>query len=285
MELGLMIEQIRKEKNISVKELCGTHLSKASYSRFIKGNSMISAEMLLYFLSKFRITFAMFMQDYQNYFQLKYDYTMLNNAVSLDKQSYILKLIRLYSKKESLSNAEAVFKRTIELVYQFATKHTLDLSLLQESQRYFESITFWSDYDYKSLKNLMPLLETNFIRYYLMKSISEIENLSDPLLPEELFYNLSQLYLRLLKEKQTTQAEEIFSIITQLFIDQQDIGKKIYLAFCEGLSLLFIDGDEKGHQQIVQVIQYMRDLMMGKRIDEFINHYELIKEAYALHIQ
>lgn len=282
MQLNDIIEHLRISKNLSVKDLCQDRLSKASYSRFVQGKTMISAEILLFFLTKFKMTFAMFMQEHMDYFQLKYDYTTLNHSLTLKQAHNISRLINEYQKKEELNKSEAIFLKVCQLLEADMTDKKLNQQLLEQVQAYFTQLEAWNDYDYKAMKNLMDLLPVDFVADRLFHSMDNVDDLADPLLPEELFYNLCQLYLRLLKEKETTAALEVYQLLEQFHIDQQDIGRKIYRAYNHGLYLSIYHDLNSGRDKLEQVIKYMQDLMMGKRVDEFLDNYQVIQDVYEL---
>lgn len=273
--LGEAVEQLRIEKNISVKDLIGERISKSTYSRFVNNKSMVSADTLLYLLNQLHTTFAMFLQLHTDYFDLKYDYTILNHCLEL-KQTYRLSnLLKKWELKIGhLSIPEELFIKTIKITLADLNGELATAISLDELREVYDELNYWTDYNLKSFKASMHLFDTQTAIKYAKKILKNIDNIDGTLVHEEVFYVLGRVFSRCLMEGLNKDAKEIYSNLNRLYISQYDLGKQIYAMYYEGLANVILLNKFDDIKLINDAIDYWDLLHMTYRIDEFCTIYE-----------
>lgn len=282
MELGKEVEALRLRKNLTVKKLCDGIITKSTYSRFVNGHVMIKADSLLEIVSRLNMTFAMFLQDYVDFFKLKHDYTLLYHAIVFNELDLMADLINDYSSVSEDSKNEMIFLQTAKIMKLYSQRELEEPDVLHAGKAYFEGLDYWTDYDYKTFKHLSALYETDFVIKIVHSIINLITDLSSPTLQEEVFYILGITFARLLTEHQFDQASSIYAAFNQLYVDQNDLGKGIYHVSIKALFEIVYHQKLDYVQEYEDMIEFYDYLKMDSRVDELIELYGSIQSVLEL---
>lgn len=283
MKLGETVEKIRYEKNIPVKELIGDRMSKSTYSRFINNKTFLGTDSYLFLIDQLHMTFAMFLQLYTDFFELKYDYTILNHCLELKQVYRLSNLLKKWQLKMGrLSKAEELFLKTVEITLMDLQDETIEGSQIEELNQTYKQFSYWTDYNLKSLKSTMHLLDTEKVIQYTKQIITAIDDIEGNLVHEEVFYVLGRVFTRCLSEGLTSEARTVYESLRRMYISQYDLGKQGYSIFYEGLANIIFLGIHENVRMINDAIEFFKLLDMDYRVKDFSSIYKELSQHYEL---
>lgn len=277
MLLGELIEKIRNEKNITVKALIGNQISKSTYSRFVNNKTMISADSLLYLLNQLHITLGLFLLLYTDFFELKYDYVILKHCLESKSISGLTEMLDKWSQKNiQFNDSQKLFIETLEFsLANLKGETVLDESINQLNTTY-SALTYWTDYDLKSLRATMDFIDIRELIKYVNEIIDETENVDETPVHEEVFYVVGQVFCRCLMEGRYIEAEVFYDVLINLHISQYDLGKQIYRKYYQGLAGVALIGRQEDANFVDSAIDYWQLLGMDCHAMECTEIYESV---------
>lgn len=251
--LGVVIDEIRRNRNFTVESLCDGIISPSTYFRFLSGKTSLSSESFMKLVFRLHMTFAMFLQDYQDFFRRKHHYAMLIHAKSYNDLTLIQDLIkdyRLLKESADWNNQDERFLMVATTLLGQMTQQpdgSLQLKAVQDHMKQLKSLT---DNDFFALKLLMPYMALNDAEGLMRKHLKQLTNLQAPDLAGNLYYVCGILYVKHLKVGNKMRAAEYYHIMEEIYLDQLDLGWKLSQQLYQNIHLYFT-GDQ--HQAIDQL--------------------------------
>ena len=92
MDFGKTVEFIRRQKNFSIKQICGDYLSRQTYYRFVKNEVDISSSKLFFMLDKLNVDVDEFL--------------FICNNFQLPKEFSDMEKVKYYFEKNDIKSLE-----------------------------------------------------------------------------------------------------------------------------------------------------------------------------------
>lgn len=205
MNFGQTVEFIRRQKGISIKQICGDYLSRQSYYRFVKDEVDISSKKLFYILNNLNINVDEFLFICNN-FQLPKESADMQKIKFYFENNHIdnLKnLLNSYSKKQSIKE-ENLFSLISILICRL-TGENADAEE-NKLRQYLIDIETWTHYETVLFNNSMFIFDSEFIELVFSK----------------VNYNIDKYSTLRAHGNESTR---MFINMIILYIDRQDINK------------------------------------------------------------
>ena len=104
--LGQALDWVRRNRNMTIETLCEGVMSPSSYSRFVSGKTFVSSKSFMTLIFRLNMTFAMFLQDYHNFFQNRHDYALLIHAQAYKDTEILSALLETYDHRKGAQNTD-----------------------------------------------------------------------------------------------------------------------------------------------------------------------------------
>lgn len=269
--LGRVIESIRRNRNFTVEELCEGIISASTYSRFVNGKTYLASDSFMKLVFRLHMTFAMFLQDYQNFFQLKHHYAILNHAKDSNDLALIQKLIVEYQTRKATAQTASLADQTWQIQDdRFLMVATALLSQLLESpsrQQELESVQeqmkqdkSLSDNDFFGLRLLLPYMALKDVEAVVNKPLKLLKDLNEPALAENLYYVCGLLYIKYLVAGYPKKAERYYQMLEAIQHDSLDLGWKLSRQLYQAIHLFATGEQEQAAEQLNRLSGFYADL-------------------------
>lgn len=286
MELGETISKLRKEKNISIKDLCENYLSRSAYTRFVNGETDTSSTNFLFFLERLQVSLNEFI-FIQNDYQLPESQTSL---LKLQKFFLAENLDGLKSVEQDcdfLSTSKNDIFNHLSLlskIYQSRIKNIpIDNTIIRQLQGYLTNVDTWTHYEIMLFNNSMFIFDIEFIELVLRRAIKGLERYhpirnytSESLL---MLSNVLNVYL---SSKELDKANKLFKNMFAKELPEDLVRERLHQAFYDGLLVLIIHNDATGHVKIQQVLNTCEFLNMKNTYHGYMNLYTFLCNLYDL---
>lgn len=286
MEIGEAISQLRKDKNLSIKDLCSDRLSRSAYTRFVNGETDTSSTNFLFFLEKLQVSLNEFMF-------VKNDYHLS------ESEAYLIK-IQKYFLNEDLNGLKSIEKDCTFLTnHQNDTFHHLSLlsniyrsritntqinsTLIQELKKYLLNVDTWTHYEILLFNNSMFIFDIDFIELVLRRAIKGLDRYH-PIrnYTSESFAMLSNVLNIYLSSKELHKASKLYKNMLSKELSEELVRERLHLAFYDALLALIIHNDINGHVKIQQVLNVCEFLNMNENYNGYMKLYTFFCHLYGL---
>ncbi|HFE9853008.1 TPA: hypothetical protein ACGBG5_003582 [Enterococcus faecalis] len=286
MELGETISQLRKEKNISIKDLCSDRLSRSAYTRFINNETDTSSTNFLFFLDRLQVSLNEFMF-------VKNDYKLSEN------ERYMIKL-QIFYLDENLLELEKIEKDCAFLsksindtfkhlsllsnIYQSRIKNKpIDINIIEHLKNYLINVDTWTHYEIILFNNSMFIYNIEFIELILRRATSGLDRYH-PIrsYTSESFAMLSNVLNIYLSSKELHKANKLFKNMISKELPEDLVRERLHLAFYDALITLILHKDSSGHIKIQQVLNICDFLNMDNSYKGYSKLYVFLCNLYNL---
>lgn len=148
---------------------------------------------------RLHMTFAMFLQDYLDFFSVKHHYAILNHAKGYNDIPLVKALIDSYQtrKREQpdgwLKSDEKFLRVAIALLSQLEKSPERQFHL-ENVQTYMAKLKCLTDNDFFALKLLLPYMKVTDAELIIKKTMKQLTDLKEPGLSENLYYVVDNDY-------------------------------------------------------------------------------------------
>lgn len=274
VKLGRVIDDIRRNRNMTVEMLCEGIISPSAYSRFVSGKTFLASDSFMKLVFRLHMTFAMFLQDHLDFFRIKHHYAMLNNAKGYDNLALVQQLIADYQARytaaQKKSKTNEVWQTHDERFLMVATALAKQLSESPDRQKYLEEYQehmlqykTLSDNDFFGLKLLLPYMTLKDAEAVVKKPLKQLTNLKETALAENLYYVCGVLYTKHLAAGQPKKADRYYKMLDEIFLDSLDLGWKLSRKLYQNIHLYFNGETERAVDQLNKLSVFYSDLNLS----------------------
>lgn len=221
------MDQIRRNRNITIESLCDGIISHSTYSRFVNGKTTVASDSFIKLVSRLHMTLAMFLQDYQGFFKLKHDYAILNYAKNNRDIAIIEELITTYSDKKSTNKWKVFDERFLKVAkvlhYKLNNKRNRK-NISSEIEKIFTSIKIFSDNDYIAFRLILDYLSIDEAEAIISSQLERLNIEKVMTQIESIYYVAGNMYLKALIEDRNDLASYYYSIVANQKLDQMDLS-------------------------------------------------------------
>lgn len=280
--LGKVIDQIRRNRNITIESLCDGIISHSTYSRFVNGKTTVASDSFIKLVSRLHMTLAMFLQDYQGFFKLKHDYAILNYAKNNRDIAIIEELITTYSDKKSTNKWKVFDERFLKVAkvlhYKLNNKRNRK-NISSEIEKIFTSIKIFSDNDYIAFRLILDYLSIDEAEAIISPQLEclNIEKVMTQI--ESIYYVAGNMYLKALIEDRNDLASYYYSIVANQKLDQMDLSWKLKHNKYTNIHLYFTGDKLEATEELEKLREFYVDLNLE------LEAKELTRISHELGIQ
>ena len=273
-DLGLIIDNIRRNRNITIGALCEGVISPSTYSRFVRGKTILAADSFMKLVFRLHMTFAMFLQDYTDFFRIKHHYAILNHAKGYHDLALVQQLIADYrtrytdfqapphGKNDWSIHDERFLMVATALASQLSEnpKRKQDLDIVQDHIKQYKCL---SDNDFFALKLLLPYMTLADAEAVVKKPLQQLTDLKETALAENLYYVCGIMYIKNLATGQQKKAAHYYRMLEEIYLDPLDLGWKLSRQLYQNIHLYFTSDAERAVNQINKLSSFYYDLNLA----------------------
>lgn len=278
VKLGRVIDDIRRNRNMTVEMLCEGIISPSAYSRFVSGKTFLASDSFMKLVFRLHMTFAMFLQDHLDFFRIKHHYAILNNAKGYEELALVQQLIEDYQVRSVTTQTQSKTPLASNETWQVhderflmvATALEKQLSESPDRQQYlgkfqdhivqYKSL---SDNDFFGLKLLLPYMTLKDAEAVVKKPLKQLTDLKEPGLAENLYYVCGILYIKHLEAGQHKKADHYYQMLDEIFLDSLDLGWKLSRKLYQNIHLYFNGETERAVDQLNKLSAFYADLNLS----------------------
>lgn len=258
-DIGLIFKTFRKSRGFSQTKIAGEHLSKAQLSKFENGQSMLSADKLIYLWSAVGLT----MNDFSFHASQTNDtglYTLIDECHESYKKNDAETLNRLFFKLKTNSHENLLQELTSMIVLNYLSliqPHTkIDDKSIESLTYYLYDIEQWSEFDFLLYSHTLNLLKKSDIIFLGKSLLDKRQSYLKDLTYHRLFHDtLLSLIHHFLDQRDFFHLEYFISTLRPL-LSSDTMHEKIWIDFFNLESL------------------YLREKINVKEIDYYLNRLE-----------
>lgn len=180
MYIGEIIDHVRKQKGLTIKEICGEKISRTTYHRFVKEQSDTSIGNLTYLLQKVNLYY-----DELKIFDYPQNVNWINQIMKEIKQAFFLKdkdelkRIKAFCFENTIGIKEQQTKRIhmaslCDLLIAKLENKKMDMTHT-EIYSYLINVQTWTRYELVLFNNCMYAFHTEFLESVLEKAVRGID--------------------------------------------------------------------------------------------------------------
>lgn len=281
MEVWEIIEFVRKQKGISVAELCGKEVSRSVYERFVKNQADTTVSKFSYFLQKLNLGYdELRIFDYPpevaNMDRMMKE--MVLAFMNQDKEE-LQHLISLCEEKGDITQKERHLASLCKLLIARIVDEPIDVAD-SEVYQYLIYAQTWTNYELVLFNHCMYAFDPFFIDLVLDKalvSISAYQNSKDR--KNESFRMLANAIIHFIQQQQRGLIWKYISKLEAVFLEEDMFFERNQYSLLTGIWEM-IKGNEKGRQKVNQALQICQQL--GATKYHKMNH-ELLRNVERIY--
>lgn len=286
MELGEIIDSIRKSKGFEIKEIIGTRMSRSAYSRFVNNQADTSTENLRFLLSKLNISY----HELENF-----GYHTSN--IHLSKVSLVIKEVFEKQSVTELSKIQKVFGTYTDFN---STEHhlycLLDILIKQiekisfdiydnDLYKYLISVESWTHYEIVLYNNVMFAFPSDINKLLIDKAIYGLKRYAiSYYYGDELFRLVANCVVLYLQEKDINNTWKYLEVLNSISLSEDAIFERVTKTFLNGIFDKILTPEEK-HLEIRYSLNIFKWLesnniyeMNKSLLDQLSNLYDVTFE-------
>ncbi|MRI82245.1 hypothetical protein GIY11_09520 [Aerococcaceae bacterium DSM 109653] len=266
--LGQALDWVRRNRNMTIETLCEGVMSPSSYSRLVNGKTFVSSKSFMTLIFRLNMTFAMFLQDYHNFFQNRHDYALLIHAQAYEDTEMLSALLETYYHQKQEQNKdwnnfdERLLKVTAALLDQLQESPDAATSL-EAVKLELATLSHFTDNDFTAFHLLLPYLALTEADEILQVPLGKVTNLQEPALPEGLYHVCGDLFTRHLIADNIEQAEFYYQKLTEIYIDPTDFNWKISRKIHQSIWQYFTSDQDLACQKLQRLIELYGELELS----------------------
>lgn len=266
--LGQALDWVRRNRNMTIETLCEGVMSPSSYSRFVSGKTFVSSKSFMTLIFRLNMTFAMFLQDYHNFFQNRHDYALLIHAQAYEDTEILSALLETYDHRKGAQNTdwnsfdERLLKVTAALLDQLQESPDAPSSL-ETAKLDLATLNHFTDNDFTAFHLILPYLTLTEADEILQVPLEKVTNLQEPALPEDLYHVCGELFTRHLIADDIEQAEFYYQKLTEIYIDPTDFNWKISRKIHQSIWQYFTSDQDLACQNLQRLIELYGELELS----------------------
>ncbi|MCW6681135.1 hypothetical protein NHG33_08010 [Aerococcaceae bacterium NML130460] len=257
MQLGEWIKQLREEKGLSIKDVCGNRISRSAYSRFVAGETDMYASNFFYLLKRLNVTLEEFMYIKNGYSESEIT-IFFKEIQQIMISKNIKKLVELRDECYSLSESLNDQKQHMGLICDIYLKRSGESPFNSDAEKnlkaYFNNTLSWTAYELILFNNCLHIFDVSYVKIVSKRVISgfkRYEKLSK--MSNNLVRFLVNLGIYYLQKGEVQFAKEIVQFACELNIEEQQIFDRVSINFIEGIYSLKIGQHNKGYNLLKKV--------------------------------
>jgi Rgg/GadR/MutR family transcriptional activator len=261
MELGETLEFIRRNKNISLKTLCGTTLSRQNYYRIVHGQVNTSINTFKFILDQLHVNFDEFYFIKNNFRQDKIFADMNKVKIFFDKGDLksLDKMIAKYLELKQINQSYLHMYCLINVLKHKLSNHASGPceALLRD---YLTNVETWTHYETVLFNNCMFIFSTEFIDVILSKSLHNLSMYSTlRKYGNESFRMLTNVLILFIEREEFERATFILNKLHQNRLTDDLLFEKACLEFFEN-AMLLVTGETTSDAECQRIINLFREL-------------------------
>ena len=277
MELGNIIEQVRKNKGLTIKEVCGEQISRSVYNRFVNNKADTSTSNLTYLLRQLNLEY----DELKNYNypnetnQLQQISLMIRQAFER-KDIDSLKRIRLMCLRDTGINKNKFkhLSNICELIIGRLTNENVDVQKM-EAFNYLMAVQSWTHYELVLFNNMMFAFNVELVEVILDNAILNFKRHSTiDRYGNESFRMILNAVSFFIAEGEFKLVGKYMGILKSFYLNEDNFFEKTMLLFIEGIFNHIFGDENMGNQQINQSLVVCKVL---KADNLFQMNYEFVE--------
>lgn len=282
MKTGEAIEFIRKNKNITLKQVCGTHLSRPNYYRIAHDQVDTSASNLKKILDHLHVSSDEFYYIANNFRQDKL-YIDINKLRLLFESNDIGSLENLSQEYDSLKDSNQSYLHMYCLIEVFKAKllHYTNEDCEKILHDYLTNIETWTHYETVLFNNCMFIFPTELIDVTISKALYNLTRYSSlRSYGSESFRMLINVLILFIDRHEFNNANLILSKLEIEPIKNDFLFEKLCLKFFKNI-MFFINGDTNNLDEAHKIIELLIFLDSKSIAEMFSAYLKNIKKQYS----
>ncbi|WP_416353631.1 hypothetical protein ACNAN0_01260 [Agrilactobacillus fermenti] len=285
MNFGRTINQIRRDKNISVKALTEDNVSRSTYTRFVEGNTDTSVTTFVEFLERLHVSFNEFLYIDNGYAPNEVDVVMAQMMTNLNQQkSDAMKQIldRLEVRAQFGGEKYHHLRDICSILLSRMTQQPYNKAYLKELTDYLMSRYTWAHYElvlFNSVMFAFPMEVVDAMSERALTNMDRYQHMHD--YGMESFRVLVNIVILYLNDKQLNKALKLQGRMEQYDIRPDMMFEKNALIYYRGL-LKYLKGDETGKDEIHTSLKVFELLGLTDFYRGFKQYAEMIEKMYGL---
>lgn len=284
MKLYEIINDIRIQKNISIKEISEYSVSKSTYYRYINGETDLNSYSFLKLLDTLHVTIE--------------EVNHIKNGYGLSEQQNILVEIKKAFENQDITKLEllkkmCVFKQSNKIENYIHYESLIDILIarLQHKEidikknklyQYLLKTDTWTRYELIMFNNSMFFFNVSATKYILNRAIPSLKNISKlHSLGEESFRLVVNAVVFFIHNNEINDAIKYIKLLNSIEILSDHIYEKIILKMLNNLPGYLLN-EEKAIFEINKCIEFL-SFIDAKPLDRMFSElFEDLKKIYVI---
>lgn len=261
MELGETLEFIRRNKNIHLKDVCGTNLSRQNYYRIVHSQISTSINTFKLILDQLHVNFDEFYFIKNNFRQDKIFNDMNKVKILFEKGDLksIDKMIVEYSKLKDVNQSDLHLYCLI-VVLRDRLLGVTNVECENVLHDYLTNVEAWTHYETVLFNNCMFVFPTEFIDVTISKTLHNLSMYSSlRSYGSESFRMFINVLILFIDRKEFEKASFILDKLQKNSLTDDLLFEKACLKFFEN-AMLIATGEVNDASQCKIIIDIFRDL-------------------------
>lgn len=243
MDFGKTVEFIRRQKNFSIKQICGDYLSRQTYYRFVKNEVDISSSKLFFMLDKLNVDVDEFLFICNN-FQLPKEFSDMEKVKYYFEKNDIKSLeeLRTYYIQQHDIKQKILFCLVTVLLGRLTRNSVFEEEKILKE--YLFNIETWTHYEIVLFNNSMFIFDNDFIELVFNKVNIHLNNYS-PLryYGSESIRMLINMVILYIDRQDLNRAQDILLTLKNRKLHDDWIYEKCCILFFDNIITYLMKGD------------------------------------------
>lgn len=281
MKTGEALEFIRKNKNISLKQICGNQLSRTTYYRIAHDKVDVTYYNLKIILDNLHVSSDEFDYISNNFKQDKINSDIIKIRTFFEKND-ITSLRMLSMEYEKLKEINQSYLHVYCLVEILKSKLLKSQNPDAEHtiRDYLNNIETWTHYETVLFNNSMFIFSSEFIEITISKALQNLTKYSTlRAYGSESFRMLINVLILFIDRKEIIKANYILEMLKSEYLKDDFLFEKLCLKFFDNI-LLFINGKSNKLEEAHNTIKILSYIGSTDTSSMFSSYLENIKYVY-----
>ncbi|WP_165005099.1 MULTISPECIES: Rgg/GadR/MutR family transcriptional regulator [unclassified Enterococcus] len=283
MEVWEIIEYVRKQKGMSVAELCGEEVSRSVYERFVKNHADTTVSKLTYFLQRLNMGYEElrifnYPPDTSSRKQMMKE---MDLAFMSRDTNELQRIIELCEAKENMTQKEKHLVSLCKLLIARLMQEEIDVTEYEVYQYLIDAQT-WTHYELILFNNCMYAFDPIFIDLLLDKALLSITMYQTSQEGKrETFRMLVNAIIHFIQNHQRGLVWKYISKLKEVHLEEDLFFERNLLLFLNGIWEM-IKGNKKGQSKVKQALAICRQLGAHHHYKMNYELIQCVEEMYAL---
>ncbi len=279
MEIGETIEFLRKQKGLTIKDVCGKELSRQTFYKFVKGETSTSITNFSYILDKLCVEFDEFLLIQNGYEEKEYIKIMKSlKKLFESKNASKISKIKQYCFDNKDMNQKFLY---LYYISDILLAKILDIPFEKSAtlmQKYLIGVNSWTHYELVLFNNIMFVFNSEMIDAIINKSTSNLEKYVQLKgYGNENIRMLLNVCFLLLQRKELKKLRKYFNIIKEIDLSEDAIFERCSILFLEAL-INFINEENNAEKQIINILNVFNTSNSSNMYSMYHDCYIHVKE-------